>query len=406
MFRYVSIFLLCIATRFMNSASGDLDSSFGSSGIVITSAGRFDFITTVTVQFDDKIVVGGVVGTMSSKLAVARYDTNGTLDTTFNTTGVQTLLIGSRTEGTGLALQTDGKIVTGGFAYQSQTNNALVRYTTNGTLDNSFSGSGYVTTSLGRGATIHDIIIQPDTNIVVAGTTVTGMPQFFLARYDNTGALDTTFGNAGTVLTPMGLACGIHAIALQNDGKIVAGGYVVDGSVIAFALARFNTDGSLDTGFGSSGVVTTAIGIEAKIQAIKIQPDGKIVVAGYTYEAPVSKFVVARYDSTGALDGSFNTTGIVMTEIEYSSRAYALGIQSSGKIIAGGYAVGDAFNEFALARYTTAGALDNTFGTGGMVVTTVGNDDASINSIVIQSDDKIVAAGFTGKDFALARYLA
>lgn len=411
----IFLFASLVQTNFIFSA---LDTTFGTGGIVTTSIGRTDVIYTVTTYLTtlavNHIAVAGFTNTKAViKFAVARYTTLGALDTTFNLGGIQTTSIGTMSECNSLALQSNSKITVGGLAYMNQTNFALARYTTLGALDTTFTSSGFVTTSSGAGASINSIQIQSDGKIVGGGSIVSGPSQFALARYNTNGSLDTGFGTAGIVLTQIGLQASIKQIAIQGDGKILAAGYVFDGAVNVFALARYNTDGTLDTGFGTGGIVTTVIGSDARAQALAIQTDGSIVVAGYIIQSNITQFAVARYTSNGGLDTTFNTTGIVITQLQYLDQAYALAIQSDGKIIAAGSSLGDSATQFALVRYTTAGALDLTFGTSGIELTTIGGASSIsvINSLSIQNDGNIVAAGYTTtdnfatSDFALARYL-
>ncbi|MCA1625670.1 MAG: FG-GAP-like repeat-containing protein, partial [Acidobacteria bacterium] len=180
-----------------------------------------------------------------------------------------------------------------------------------------------------------------------------------------------------------------------------------------FALARYNTDGSLDNSFGTGGKVTTPFGSDNdNAYAIAVQPDGKIVVAGDSYSTTLSNytFAVARYNQDGSLDASFGTGGKVATD--FSSRdddAYSVAIQKNGKIIVAGRASNGSNYDFALARYNTNGSLDASFGTGGKVMTPIGSGDDIVRSVAVQSDGRIVAAGssFNGAnlDFALVRYL-
>lgn len=404
--------LLFIPSIFLVGAPGDLDATFGTGGITITSLGQEDYISDVTLQTDGSIVVTGAKTTNAGlKLVVARYTTVGALDTTFNTTGSQTLFVGSETQGNGIAMQVDDKIVVCGFNYDAQTNFIIARYNTDGTIDTTFNTVGYVTTSIGSGAGAYSLAIQTDGNIVAGGVSVQGSPTFTLVRYDSTGALDTSFGTGGIVTTQIGMFASMNEIVLQNDGKIIAVGYAHDGASICFVLARYNTDGSLDGTFGTGGIVTTYFGSNAQIQSVVVQSDGKIVVAGFTVDENnnnTTSFVVARYTSTGLLDTTFNSTGYNIVQIQNGSSAYGVGLQSDGKIVAAGYSIDDVPTQFAIARYTNAGILDATYGIGGIVTTTInGNQSvAQANAVAIQPDDKTVAAGFVDLDFALARYLA
>jgi len=238
-----------------------------------------------------------------------------------------------------------------------------------------------------------------------------------------TGPLDPGFGNGGVVITPVSatLGDGARAVAVQTDGKVVAVGYVDNGNGdYDFAVARYNTDGSLDTSFGGGGIVTTAISPRRdEARAVVIQGDGKIVVAGSSYNNTDTDFVVARYNSLdGSLDTSFNAVGYRITDFGSATNdeVFAIAIQSTapnaGKIVVIGH-TGSLINaDVALARYTVNGTLDATFGTNGLQTTSFGDGFDAAYAVAIQGDDKIVVAGITdsapgtgiNNDFALARY--
>ena len=201
-----------------------------------------------------------------------------------------------------------------------------------------------------------------------------------------------------------------YAVAIQSDGKIVAAGESTDN----FAVVRYTTAGVLDTTFSTDGKVTTAIGSrEDAAYAVAVQSDGKIVAAGKgdsgtAQEDPNADFAVVRYTTAGALDNGFSTDGKVITDIGTNSvdEARAVAIQSDGKIVVAGSSGGD----FAVVRYTTAGALDTTFSTDGKVTTDIGTNSVDwATAVAIQSDGKIVVAGYVGDiedggEFAVVRY--
>ena len=281
-----------------------------------------------------------------------------------------------------------------------------------GDLDTTFSTDGIVTTDISSGTgedEANAVAVQGFGKIVVAGSSDA---DFALARYTNAGALDTTFGTGGKVTTAIGSAGAVaRAMAVQDDGKIVVAGSSRNvGDTDDFALARYTSAGALDTTFGTGGKVTTAIGTGNDYgRAMAVQDDGKIVVAGYSYVGFSSDIALARYTSAGALDTTFGTGGKVTTAIGSGNDfARAMAIDGDGKIVVAGSSrnVGDT-DDFALARYTSAGALDTTFGTGGKVTTAIssgtGADEA--NAVALQSDGKIVVAGIANNDIALARYL-
>ena len=211
------------------------------------------------------------------------------------------------------------------------------------------------------------------------------------------GDLDPSFGNGGKVVTSIdgNSAAGASDIAIQSDGKIIAVGFAYDGINVGFGLARYNTDGSPDTTFGLGGRVITHVGGDGYSVAstVAIQSDGKIVAAGSnrTYDGDNDNFLVARYNTDGSLDTSFGAGGKVVT-LFYAGYASGMAIQSDGKIVVAGSGIIGARN-FLIVRYNTDGSLDNSFGTGGKVTTPIGGG-GDIKAIAIHADGRIVAAGY------------
>ncbi|MGH9824601.1 MAG: delta-60 repeat domain-containing protein, partial [Blastocatellia bacterium] len=221
------------------------------------------------------------------------------------------------------------------------------------------------------------------------------------------GDLDPSFGGAGKVVTNLGGFDVIHALAVQNDGKIIAAGT----SGVQFAAARYNANGSLDSGFGGNGTLTTdfsgGAGFE-QANALVLQPDGKIVAAGYTPSSSGFDFALARYNSDGTADKRFGNRGKVTTNFfgfsADEAAASALVIQSDGKIIAAG-STNSLFGlnqVFGLARYNEDGTLDPSFGNGGTVAISFFNNrdyNEIARAVVIQPDGRILAAGAAYQDF-------
>ncbi|MEQ4720651.1 hypothetical protein [Nonomuraea sp. B19D2] len=380
------------------AAPGDLDPSFGSGGKVTTDFGGGDDVPTgMVVQPDGKIVV---VGRTNSLFALARYNSDGSLDSGFGVGGKVTTDFGGDDEANAVALQADGKIVVAGDGGLTG-DFALARYNTDGTLDPNFGSGGKVTTNFGAsGDSALGVALQADGKIVAAGASGSDFV-FSLARYHADGSLDTGFGSGGTVTTDLdGSSEHAREVAVQADGKIVAVGR--SGGVGGFAVVRYNADGSLDSGFGTLGVVTTDFGpFEDFAQGMALQADGKIVAVGYS--GGDSDFTLVRYNSDGSLDSGFGADGKVTTDFGPGGEdgANAAVLQADGKIIA----AGRGFGTFALARYNSDGSLDSGFGSGGKVTTDFGTSGAA--GVALQADGKIVAAGFSGllsQDFALARY--
>ena len=370
------------------------------------------------IQSDGKIVLAGNShnGT-DSDFALIRYNTDGTLDASFGAGGKVTTPIGSGNDyGISAAIQDDGKIVVAGMSYGGSSYDfALVRYTTAGALDTTFNSTGKVTTSFGSGDdAAYSVALQSDGKIVATGYYSISVSDhdFALARYNIDGSLDTSFDTDGKVTTPIGPSDNVaYASFIQSDGKIVAGGYsYTDPNNWDFALARYNTNGSLDTNFDTDGLVITSIsGLDDFIYSVAIQSDGKIVAAGYSNNGSNHDFAVARYTTAGALDTTFNSTGKVTTAIGSANEdIQSIAIQSDGKIVAGGFSNNGTNEDFALIRYTTAGALDTTFNSTGKVTTTIGTGNERAYSVIIRGDGKIVAGGYTTIsstiDFALVRY--
>ncbi len=341
----------------------------------------------------------------------------GSLDTSFDTDGKLTTAIGTDDDSArAIAIQSDGKIVAAGYSWNGTDYDfALARYNTDGSLDTSFDTDGKVTTAFGTGDdSARAIAIQSDGKIVAAGYSWNGTDyDFALARYNTDGSLDASFDTDGKVTTAFGTMNDIAvAIAIQSDGKIVAAGSSWNDAnqYYDFALARYNTDGSLDTSFDTDGKLTTAFGsFNDEAYAIAIQSDGKIVAAGYSSNGANDDFALARYNTDGSLDTSFDADGKLTTAIGASNaQAYAIAIQSDDKIVAAGYSSNGANLDFTLARYNTDGSLDTSFGADGKLTTAIGTSYDFTTAIAIQSDGKIVAAGYLSygapNDFALARY--
>jgi uncharacterized delta-60 repeat protein len=357
-----------------------------------------------------------VVGVAGSAQA-----TPSTLSSSLGPRGEVTTTFGLKTDDVAqaLAVQPDGRIVVAGYSLGGSGGDgdfrfAVARYRADGTLDPKFGTGGKVTTDFGAGSTAAAVALQQDGKIVVAGDTFTRPDaDFALARYNANGTLDPSFGSGGKTTIPSSTADFVDAVALQPDGRIVVAGS--SGSPQqrddAFALARFNADGTLDPSFGSDGKVTTRFGESSDdfAWAVALQPDSKIVAVGsdfvYSREAPAD-FAVARYTSSGALDPTFGSGGKVTTNFGNTSDfANAAVLQPDGKIVAAGYTFlgRTGPSAFALTRYTPDGELDPTFGSGGRVTTDLGAD-SSVWAVALQPDGKILAAGTGHGGFALARY--
>jgi uncharacterized delta-60 repeat protein len=324
---------------------GSLDTSFDSDGKLTTDFGGHDEAHALALQPDGKIVVVGQ-GSTGTKLdfALARYNQSGSLDTTFDSDGKVTTDFGEDGENAWcVALQPDGKIVVAG---QFGAYLRMARYLSDGSLDTSFDGDGKVS-FLGVG-TARAIALLPNGKILLAGS-VGG--DFGLFRYNADGSLDTSFDTDGWVGTDFGgNGERANAMAIQSDGKIVLAGKTPTGFGGGdFALARYNPDGSLDTSFGAGGKLTTDLGGYDEAYSLAIQKDGKIVAVGQHQAPNAVDFVMARYNSNGSLDSGFDGDGMVFTDMSNGGNdvANSVVIQPNGRILLAGFANGD----FGLARY-------------------------------------------------------
>jgi uncharacterized delta-60 repeat protein len=417
------------------ATDGDLDPLFGSGGMVTTDLGKStDIAEAVAIQADGKLVVVGTTyknnDFSTEDFVVTRYNTDGTLDITFGSKGrVRTDFPGLAAVPSSVVIQPDGKIVVAGGAFPLFTflgNFEVVRYNPNGSLDTSFGDGGIVTTIFPAGSYASDVALQSDGKIIAAGTFFVDFnpgdisdTDFALARYDPDGTPDATFGNGGTVTTDfVGFEDDAFSVLIQPDGKIVAVGSANDPATFYdFAAARYLSNGTIDTTFGVVGKVQTDFGDQNfdRARSAALQPDGRIVAAGFaiSHNGGVQNFAVARYTSSGALDATFNRRGI--TQIDFGNccqSATKVLLQSDGKIIAVGGSNGESSDDdFLLARLSRGGSLDNTFGIGGKVRTSFGDLNGGANGAALQSDGKIVAVGFQATpsnqfaNFALARYL-
>lgn len=393
----------------VHAAAGDLDLSFGSNGKVTTDfSGRNDSTDAVAIQSDGKIVVAGnafIESEVSIEFALARYNTDGSLDPSFGSAGRVHTEIGNVAMIFDMVIQPDGKIVVTGLV----ANHAfgLARYNNDGSLDTSFGSGGKAITEFFGGPDLaQGVALQSDGKIVVAGFVFdlrVGNELIGLVRYNSDGTLDSTFGPGGKVTTKIRFADRANDVVVQPDGKIIAAGSSGDSSIgTNFALVRYNADGSLDPSFGSGGVALnhpSSMFSARGIRSIALQPDGRIVAAAFGE--------IARYNANGSLDSSFGSMGEVIDDFSFDK---TLVLQPDGKIVVSGTGASEGTGEdFALQRYNSNGSLDLTFGSGGKVSTDFGDIFDVPNALAIQNDGKIVQVGSsfqlgTQMDFALVRY--
>jgi len=394
-------------------AVNDAPSFRAGDGTVFTDVGSSDVAFSAALQPDGKVVFAGYSsGGINLDFALVRYNADGSLDDSFGNGGMVTTDLERETnEARSIKIQNDGKLIVGGYTYSSDTHDfALVRYNTDGSLDTSFGTGGIVITDFGDSDWLWSTAIQVDGKIVIGGYTESlDVDRFVLARYSIDGTLDQAFGNGGIVTTEVdsGASYG-YSVAIQPDGKILLAGEAFRANQYDFALVRYNSNGSLDNGFGTNGKVLVDIGFQDKTGSMVVQPDGKIVVAG----RDVSDFVILRFNIDGTLDSAFGNGGKVITDFGgMSDYAYSVMLQSDGKIIAAGDSNSFGLQQvsFVMARYTPNGSLDMNFGNDGKVILT-GDTYGTGFSGVLQPDGRIVFGGMTSiettADFHAMRYNA
>jgi uncharacterized delta-60 repeat protein len=421
----------------------------------LSSSGDSGAVAAV-VQPDGKIVVAGGAadGPAFDDFAVARYNSDGSLDNSFSGDGRVLTNIFGRTASAdwvrGVALQTDGKVVVVGYTNQSGSDSyglAVVRYNSDGSLDSTFSGDGVVTkyvTSGTRNLFGNAVAIQPDGKILVAGD-INCVDKYtagyctLLARFNSDGSFDTAFDAAFFARASDNSTQGAAGLALQGDGGILVAGTRDSGGGDGFAVARYTADGSRDTSFGTDGVATafisTEVGSRDSGTSIALQPDGKIIVAGTTYTLSANNhFGVARFLSDGRIDTGFGASGVLTTNISggaESDHASSVAVQPDGKILVAGdmlFVRSDPFPypglfseanvDFAVVRYNSNGSLDKTFAGDGIATTDFRLLADLARNVIVQPNGAIVLAGssFTHDpsdavsggygSFAIARYNA
>ena len=399
-------------------AQTKLDTHFGNDGIITTSIGENGAIgQSVLIQPDEKIIVGGYSSNkgLYYDFALVRYNADGSLDQSFGTEGkVMTDVGGFSDYGKALALQADGKILIAGSCTNGKNSDfALVRYNADGSLDLNFGKDGKVITAMGINNDYgKSIALQTDGKIIIAGGSDNGFNyDFALIRYNTDGSIDNWFGKNGKAITDVGGGNDNgESITIDANGKIVVAGYAFNEKDKDIALLRYNSNGILDESFNGNGKITIDIdGAYDAGNAVRIQVDGKIVVAGYSFNSYNYSFVLLKFDENGLPDNSFGLSGRITTSIgDEGATAKSLVLLSNGKIMVGGYTHNGSDYDFVLACYNADGTMDDTFNANGEITMPVDASNDYCNSVAIESNG-IVLAGSSSKGsdetFTLARYI-
>ena len=379
-------------------------SAFGTGGTVATDiAGNDNIGRGVALQPDGKILLAGCSYSASGyDFALLRYNADGSLDATFGIGGkVTTDLAGLDNVADSIAVQADGKILLGGRSADGMSFGAvLVRYNADGSLDTSFGDGGKITTALGTSGEYAGVAVLGDGKILLGGSTAwSSSADFVLRRYNSDGSIDTGFGSGGAVVTDFGSQDEAWSMTVQADGKILLGGTTWNGSNHDFALARYNANGTLDTTFGTGGKLTTDFGASTDYgYSLAVQGDGKVLFGGLSVNGGQTQFALARYGANGSLDTGFGGGGKLITDFGAltDSTCRGVAVQPDGKILLGGSSVsnGSSHAEFALARYNANdGSLDTSFGTGGKLSTDIGGGYSEASGVAVQADGGILLVG-------------
>jgi len=388
-----------------STAAGALDTCFGTGGKVTTdiTADR-DYSRGLAIQSDGKIVVAGISGYSATAgnadFTVVRYNTDGSLDTSFDTDGIVITDFGPGTNDDdycrGLAIQPDGKIVVAGRSFVTPATYALavIRYNADGSLDTTFDGDGKAQFEMPAIIEMYAFALQPDGKIIVGGRAFSFSTNSFnglIARFNSNGSLDTSFGSNGSTTASVS---GVFSVALQTDGKIVAAG--TQGSDPAFAVARLNPNGSPDTSFGNGGVTTFHPSVNDQAWFVKIRMDNQIFIGGHSS--------AIQGDARGTLL-RFGSDGTLSQNVIYPEQNafWNMTFQPDGKALV----VGASFNPssgFTIKRFFDINFPDTTFGSGGAVAVkflpAAIPEASGVNAIAITRDNRqiVVAGSVTEQD--------
>ncbi len=404
--KIISFFIILFLSIFFGY-SQTLDSSFGINGKVIHSFSNSYTAShqSCFLQNDGKILNVGYAyeGNYLSTILVTRHLSDGTLDTTFDNDGSLIFTYGQNYEEANSIMQlANDKIVVGGATF----GNAVITMLNNdGSFDSSFGTNGkkFITTGQGNGSKIEKILQQPDGGILVFGRIHNGNDfDFMVSRLNIDGTFDETFGSNGIVMIPIS---NFHDFAtdaaFQNDGKIVIAGHST-GSQDSISVIRINTNGTLDTTFATNGKYNAIFGSSMnEVNAVAIQPDGKIVLAGRVSGGIYNSIetLTIRLQTNGVLDTTFNENGYAAIDFNLNAQDSVgdVVILPNGEIIIMGSS--NLNSDFALLKLNSNGTINTNFGTNGRFFTPIGNGQNSwINEAILLPNDDLILCGLATPD--------
>lgn len=398
--------VICAACRIACAAPVYLDSTFGpyANGTVTQAVGVESEAQAILIR-DNKInIIGTSLIDSIYYVTVIRYLATGELDTSFGTGGILNLTTQEGFSATNaLSYDADRILIMGSAIVNKDPMFVGARIYNDGTLDPTLGGDGIVVYPA-YGLIQNGFVQEDGKTVVLVSAAVGGNEQLalYLARVNTDGSLDGTFGSDSTGIVKIPLPWNsMYAKSIcVSTTKILVSGYIGANGGEKIFCARYGADGLIDDTFGDHGVVMTQMpgtDINAHAHSIGVQTSGKIVVTG----AAGNSFVAVRYTTAGALDPDFGTAGIAVIPVGSYAHGYSAVIQSDDKIVMAGLSD----DHFAVVRLTASGALDTTFGTGGIATATIGDYDKA-ETIALQSDGKILVTGSSDQKTALARYRA
>lgn len=421
--------LAVLLSAFSSFAQVAPDASFGNAGFARTNFnGENSIATSMALQTDGKIVVCGYSYVdmddpfETNSLVLSRYLENGNLDEAFGDSGKVTIEIGSyhENESNFVAVQANGKILVLTILQDGGRYPAVLRFNTDGSLDESFNGGGLSLLHFGVNyqAVNAGLHVLSNGKILIAGKTFSDSDDMALMRLNANGSIDTAFGQDGLARYNFGETADAsvltqdqaYAMSVLSDGKILLGGYTTSGfeNQASFGIIKLNSGGSVDTTFGTNGkVVTNFSGGDAVIHSLSLDADGKIYASGtlYGYEDDYHA-IATRYLANGLPDATFGDNGKVVTD-QNNLSAFILSsaVQSDGKLVTSGYTLGDSV-DFLVIRYDLHGNPDATFGENGVLTADFGMYEGAFTSL-FQPDGKLLLAGTVEdddfQDFGLLR---
>jgi len=397
------------ARALLNGAG--LDANFGNNGLATMDFGGSDSGTAVALVSGGKVLMAGRAWNGNDyDFGVVRFNSNGTLDTSFGNSGMAVTDLGSMFDTPyAMAVQTNGKIVVVGQTEGVGYDFGIVRYNSDGTLDEGFGDMGKVVVDFGESYDLaYGVTVHASGKITVAGTACDGGFRVGLVQLNSNGSLDDTFGDGGKVITSYGSMDLEGYTLISMGGKLLVGGYAYDwdNNASHVMLARYNSDGSLDTSFSGDGIVVSDLGnSDESIHGLALMADGSIVAAG----TGGGDYLVAKYSADGVLDDSFGNHGKVMIDfVGGYDVAHSIGVSGTKVVIAGAADMGGDL-DMGLVRLNADGSADTTFGPAGQVVLNLGSWDDEAMDMKVESDGNLMVGGWTVNsngdyDFALVHY--